>query len=138
MSPQLLGMWISVYSGFLCYHYSPWLGGQQYLQSETYRYSRGDLTTTSPSRDMVPSLTVLLTCPRIRRMRTLLRTASVMTPFVVGDVSALGVHPQVTTISGIRGSIGMVMIERVRLLNNFCCKFPFLVFVTFIFFPSLV
>ena len=88
---------------------------------------------------VVPSVPVLLTCSRgVWRTRTLLHAAYVMTGFVVGVILALGVPPQVATSYGIRGSISVVMIGRVRLINDFCCKFPLLVSITFLFFPSLV
>ena len=45
---------------------------------------------------------------------------------------------EVATISSIRGSIVVVMIRRVWLLNNFCYKYPLLLSVNFLFFPSLV
>ena len=48
----------------------------------------GDLTTTSPSCGMVPSLAVLLTFPGVRRTCALLHTVSVMTLSVVGVVRA--------------------------------------------------
>ena len=64
--------------------------------------------------------------------------ASVTTFNIRGILILCGDAPQVVTLSSIRGSIVVVMIGRVRLLHNFCCKSPCLVSVTFPFFPSLV
>ena len=92
-----------------------------------------------PSHRVLIYLPVLLTCPHgFRRMCVLLHDASVMTGLVLGTVRTWRVPPQVANMSGIWGLIGMVMIGRLRLINNFCWKFPLLVSVTSLFFLSLV
>ena len=114
------------------------VGGEKIPPTRTVLLSLGYLTQTSQSHRLVPSRPVLITFPVVPGTHTLLRATSVMTSFVVGIMSALVVPPQVLTLSGIRGSIVVVIIRRVRLINIFCCKSMFLVSVTFLFFPSLV
>ena len=116
----------------------PQAGGMVVPTIITVPLSCGELITTSLLHGVVTSLPVLLTLPRVQRMYALLHTAYVMTPFVVGVVSAWGLSPRVSTLSGIRWSIVVGMIGRVRLINNFCCKIPLPVLATFLFFPSLV
>ena len=89
----------------------------------TGEFIRGELKETVQSPGVVLSLHVLLTWTGVQRTRTLLRAVSVMNSFVVGIASAWGVPPQVATLSGIWGSIVVVMIKRFRLINNFCWKF---------------
>ena len=109
----------------------PMVGGTMIPTIRTGSLSWGYLTTTSPPSDMLPYLTVLLTCQGFRRIRVLLRAVPMITPFLLGVGSALGVSPQVATLSGIRGSIVVVVLGRVRLINNLYCKFLLLVSVTF-------
>ena len=127
-----------VYCRFLvmsCLPLLPVIGGTTMPPIRTGPLSRGGLTTTSTSRVVVPFLHVLFTCPGVCIMRALMRTASLITLFVVGVMISWGVPEN---LSVIRGSFIVVVIGRVRLLNNLCCKFPFLVSLTFLFFPSLV
>ena len=144
LSTEASNVWLflPILGGFYCrFLIMSWLplfpvvGGTNIHSIRTGLLSRGGLTKTSPLCGVVPSLPVLFTCPVVWIMCALLRTPSVMNLFVVGVMSAWGVP---TNLSGIRGSIFVVMIRRVRLLNNFCCKFLLLVSVTFPFFPSLV
>ena len=92
------------------------------------------------TRGMVQSLPVRLTSPGVWKTRVLLRVASVMITFKLGVWRTCVVPLQATTPSGIRWSIGVVMIRMVWLINNFCGEFPLVVSVsvTFLFFPSLV
>ena len=61
-----------------------------------------------------------------------------MTSVVLSVVSLIVDSPEVATMLSIWGSIDMVMIGRIRLLNKFCCISPLLVAINFIFFLSLV
>ena len=103
----------------------------------TVELCRGDLKSMSQSPGVVTYLTVRLTCVGFRLNRALLCAAYVMTYFVVGIASVWGVPPKVVILSSIWGSIVVVTIGRVRLLNTLCCKIPLLFSVTF-YFPSLL
>ena len=116
----------------------PVVGGSPIPPIRIGPLSWGDLTATSQSPGVVPSLSILITCPGAWITHTLLRAASVMPSFVVGVASVWGVPPQVATLLSIRGSIFVAMIRTVRLLNSFCCKYLLLVYVTFLLFMSLV
>ena len=105
---------------------------------KTGNLSQGDLAEMYQLPGVATSLTVRLTCLGFWRTRALLRTASVMTFVVWGLARLCGYDPQVTTLLSIQGSILVVIIGRVWLLNNFCYKSPLLVSVTFLFFLSLV
>ena len=113
-------------------------GGTKILTIKTGLLSRGGLTTTSLPHGVLMSLPVLLTSPGVQIIHALLSAASVMTPFAVGIMIAWEVPPQVATLSVIQGSIVVVMIGRVWLINNYFCESLFQVSVTFPFFPSLV
>ena len=62
----------------------------------------GDLMEELQSRGMMPSLTVLITPPGVRRMSALLCAVSAMTIFEVSIVRTWGVPPQVETPYRIR------------------------------------
>ena len=66
----------------------PMVGGTTILPIRNGPLSRGDLTTMSPSLSMVPSLTVLLTCPGVRRTRAMLCAVYVINLFILGVMSA--------------------------------------------------
>ena len=100
----------------------------------TGKFSKEYLTEILQWFGVLPSLPVLLTWPGIRRDRALLRAASVMTSLVWGVARLIVDAPEVATLLSIWGSIDLVMIGRVRLINNFCCKFLLIVSVTLIFF----
>ena len=87
--------------------------------TRTGEFILGDLTEVLQSLNVVLSLPVLLTPPGFQRTRALLRTASVMNTSKVCVRCVWGVPTQVTTPSGIWGSIAGVMIGRVRLLYIF-------------------
>ena len=116
----------------------PMVGGATIPPTRTIPLYWGELTETSHSCGLVTHLPNLLTRPGVQITCALMHAASVMTYFVVGVESAWGVPPQVATLSSIRGSIVVVMIGRVELINNFCYKYLLLVSVTFLLFPSLV
>ena len=89
---------------------------------------------------VVTSLPVRLTSPGVRKMRALMRAVTVTITSEVGICRACVVSLQAAITSGIRGSIGGMIIRRVRLINTFCGEFPLVVsvYVIFIFYPSLV
>ena len=89
----------------------------------TGKFNLGDLMEVFLSCDMVLSLTVRLAPPGVHKTRSLLRAASTMITFEVGVWRACGFALPAAIPFGICGSIGMVMIGRVRLINNFCGEF---------------
>ena len=96
--------------------------------------------TAEVIRDAVRSSARILrlTCLGVQRIRVLLRAASLMTSVVWGVARLSGDSPEVSTIPSILGSIIVVIIGRVPLLNIFCCKSTLIVSVNFLFFPSRV
>ena len=116
----------------------PLVGGTPIHPIITIELSREDLTEMLQSPGVVSYLPVRIMRLGFRSNRALLHATSVMTSVVWGLAKLCGDAPQVTALLPIRVSIIVVMIGRVRLLNNFCCKYPLLVSIIFLFFPSQV
>ena len=123
VSPIFQWKWIVVYWKPAIPHCAQWLGTCRYLQSEQESYARGYFIEILQSPGVVPSLLVWITCLVVRLTHAMLRVASMTNSFIVGVAIVWVLPPQVEILSPILGSIIVVTIRRVRLLNNFVANF---------------